>query len=57
MNSLEFIATQYDPMDRGETITDFRKFYRKLLWRMFAGHTFDLIMIDLVDLQSFQLKR
>ena len=35
MNSLEFIATQYEPMDRGETILIFRKFYRKLLWRMF----------------------
>ena len=35
MNSLEFIATQYDPMDRGETILIFQKFYKKLLWRMF----------------------
>ena len=36
MNSLEFIATQYDPMDRGEiNFLIFRKFYRKLLWRMF----------------------
>ena len=31
MNSLEFIATQYDAFENGETILICRKFYRKLL--------------------------
>lgn len=30
MNSLEFIATQYDPMDRGETIFDFPKILQEI---------------------------
>ncbi|MCY7088059.1 EF-P 5-aminopentanol modification-associated protein YfmH [Streptococcus oralis] len=40
MNSLEFIATQYDPMDRGETIFDFPKILQEITLEdvLEAGH-------------------
>ena len=53
MNSLEFIATQYDPMDRGETIFDFPKILQEITLEdvLEAGHR----LIDNGDLVDFTI--
>ncbi|AHZ48686.1 EF-P 5-aminopentanol modification-associated protein YfmH [Streptococcus sp. GMD5S] len=53
MNSLEFIATQYDPMDRGETIFDFPKILQEITLEdvLEAGHR----LIDDGDLVDFTI--
>ena len=53
MNSLEFIATQYDPMDRGETIFDFPKILQEITLEdvLEAGHR----LIDNGDLVNFTI--
>ena len=53
MNSLEFIATQYDPMDRGETIFDFPKILQEITLEdvLEAGHR----LIDDGDLIDFTI--
>ena len=53
MNSLEFIATQYDPMDRGETIFDFPKILQEITLDdvLEAGHR----LIDDGDLIDFTI--
>ena len=53
MNSLEFIATQYDPMDRGETIFDFPKILQEITLEdvIEAGHR----LIDNGDLVDFTI--
>ena len=54
MNSLEFIATQYDPMDRGETIFDFPKILQEITLEdvLEAGHRL-INDGDLVDFTIF----
>lgn len=53
MNSLEFIATQYDPMDHGETIFDFPKILQEITLEdvLEAGHR----LIDNGDLVDFTI--
>ena len=53
MNSLEFIATQYDPMDRGETIFDFPKILQEITLKdvLEAGHR----LIDDGDIVDFTI--
>ena len=53
MNSLEFIATQYEPMDRGETIFDFPKILQEITLEdvLEAGHR----LIDNGDLVDFTI--
>ena len=53
MNSLEFIATQYDPMDCGETIFDFPKILQEITLEdvLEAGHR----LIDNGDLVDFTI--
>lgn len=53
MNSLEFVATQYDPMDRGETIFDFPKILQEITLEdvLEAGHR----LIDNGDLVDFTI--
>lgn len=53
MNSLEFIATQYDPMDSGETIFDFPKILQEITLEdvLEAGHR----LIDDGDLVDFTI--
>ena len=53
MNSLEFIATQYDPMDRGETIFDFPKILQEITLEdvLDAGHH----LIDEGDIVDFTI--
>lgn len=53
MNSLEFIATQYDPMDRGETIFDFPKILQEITLEdvLEAGHR----LIDDGDIVDFTI--
>ena len=53
MNSLEFIANQYDPMDRGETIFDFPKILQEITLEdvLEAGHR----LIDDGDLVDFTI--
>ena len=53
MNSLEFIATQYDPMDCGETIFDFQKILQEITLEdvLEAGHR----LIDNGDLVDFTI--
>ena len=53
MNSLEFIATQYDSMDRGETIFDFPKILQEITLEdvLEAGHR----LIDNGDLVDFTI--
>ena len=53
MNSLEFIATQYDPMNRGETIFDFPKILQEITLEdvLEAGHR----LIDNGDLVDFTI--
>ena len=53
MNSLEFIATQYDLMDRGETIFDFPKILQEITLEdvLEAGHR----LIDNGDLVDFTI--
>ena len=53
MNSLEFIATQYDPMDCGETIFDFPKILQEITLEdvLEAGHR----LIDDGDLVDFTI--
>ncbi|WP_195215752.1 EF-P 5-aminopentanol modification-associated protein YfmH [Streptococcus oralis] len=53
MNSLEFIANQYDPMDRGETIFDFPKILQEITLEdvLEAGHR----LIDNGDLVDFTI--
>ncbi len=53
MNSLEFIATQYEPVDRGETIFDFPKILQEITLEdvLEAGHR----LIDNGDLVDFTI--
>lgn len=53
MNSLEFIATQYEPVDRGETIFDFPKILQEITLEdvLEAGHR----LIDDGDLVDFTI--
>ena len=53
MNSLEFIATQYNPMDLGETIFDFPKILQEITLEdvLEAGHR----LIDDGDLVDFTI--
>ena len=53
MNSLEFIATQYEPIDRGETIFDFPKILQEITLEdvLEAGHR----LIDNGDLVDFTI--
>ena len=50
---MEFIATQYDPMDRGETIFDFPKILQEITLEdvLEAGHR----LIDNGDLVDFTI--